>query len=143
MVAQRFPIEPGHVQRFLRTLGDPAADGDGPLAVPPTFTVANAEFDPDWWLRPRPGQPWFGSGRTPGEPGTGRGLHAEQHFAYHRAPVVGDSLHGTTRAGETWEKQGRHGALRFLEEITEWRDDAGELVVTERRVRVITEARRA
>jgi N-terminal half of MaoC dehydratase len=143
MVAQRFPIEPGHVQRFLRTLGDPAADGDGPLAVPPTFTVANAEFDPDWWLRPRSGQPWFGSGRTPGEPGTGRGLHAEQHFAYQRAPVVGESLHGTTRAGESWEKQGRHGALRFLEEITEWRDDAGELVVTERRVRVITEARRA
>ncbi len=140
MVAQRFPIEPGHVQRFLRSLGDPAADREGQLAVPPTFTVANAEFDPNWWLRPRSGESWFGSGRTPGEPGTGRGLHAEQHFVYHRPAVVGETLHGRTADGETWEKQGRRGKLRFLEEITEWRDDAGELVVTERKVRVITEA---
>jgi hypothetical protein len=137
MVAERFPIEPGNVRRFLRALGDPAADT--PRAVPPTYTMANVEFDPEWWLRPRPGTPWFGSGRAAGTPGTGKGLHAEQHFVYHRPLVVGETLHGSTRPGQEWEKQGRRGALRFMEEITEWRDDAGELVVSERRVRVITD----
>jgi len=123
---------------FLRSLGDPAADQDAPPVMPPTFTIANVEFDPEWWLRPRAGTAWFGSGRTPGEPGTGKGLHAEQHFVYHRHPVVGETLHGSAQPGETWEKQGRRGTLRFIEDITEWRDDAGDLVVTERRVRVIT-----
>jgi hypothetical protein len=41
--------------------------------------------------------------------------------------------------GRTWQKDGRRGRLNFIEDITEWRDDAGELVITERRVRVITE----
>jgi N-terminal half of MaoC dehydratase len=139
MVAQRFPIEAGHVQRFARALGDPAADGTGPLPVPPTFTMANAEFDAEWWLRPQPGAPWFGSGRTAGEPGTGKGLHAEQHYVYHRTPLVGETLHGSNTPARTWQKDGRRGQLNFIEDVTEWRDDAGELVVTERRVRVITE----
>src|SRR4051794_38809043 len=139
MVAQRFPIERGHVQRFARSLGDPAADGNRPLAVPPTFTMANAEFDPDWWLRPKPDEPWFGSGRTPGEPGTGKGLHAEQHYVYHRPIEVGEVLVGTNTPGRTWQKDGRRGRLNFIEDVTEWRSEAGELVVTERRVRVITE----
>jgi hypothetical protein len=139
MVAQRFPVEAGHVQRFARALGDPAADGDGELGVPPTFTMAGAEFDDDWWLRPRPGQLWFGSGRTAGEPGTGKGLHAEQHYVYHRTPAVGETLYGSNAMGRTWQKDGRRGRLNFIEDITEWRDDAGELVITERRVRVITE----
>jgi N-terminal half of MaoC dehydratase len=139
MVAQRFPIEAGHVQRFARSLGDPAADSGAPLPVPPTFTMANVEFDPEWWLRPQPGAAWFGSGRTAGEPGTGKGLHAEQHFVYHRTPVVGETLRGHNAVGRTWQKDGRRGRLNFVEDVTEWRDDAGDLVVTERRVRVITE----
>lgn len=138
MVAQQFPIEAGHVQRFRRAVGDPAADRSD-VAVPPTFTVANVEFDPDWWLRPREGQIWFGSGRSAGTPGTGRGLHAEQHFIYHRPARVGETLFGTTRPGDSWEKQGRRGTLQFSEEITEWRDDAGDLVISERRVRVLTQ----
>lgn len=138
MVASRFPIEAGHVQRFQRALGaDP--DLDAPPAVPPTFTVANAEFDPEWWLRPKPGEDWWGSGRAPGTPGTGKGLHAEQHFVYHRMPVVGEVIYGTSRPGATWDKVGRRGKLHFLEEITEWRDDGGELLIEERKIRVITE----
>jgi hypothetical protein len=141
MVAQRFPIEAGHVQRFARALGDPAADSGGPLAVPPTFTMANAEFDPEWWLRPKPGEAWWGSGRTAGEPGTGKGLHAEQHYAYERMPRVGETLHGRNTPGRTWQKDGRRGRLDFIEDVTEWRDDSGALVVTETRLRVITEGR--
>ena len=49
-------------------------------------------------------------------------------------------LTATVRDGETWEKQGRRGGkLVFVESITEYRDQAGELVVTARGVGVRTE----
>jgi hypothetical protein len=57
-----------------------------------------------------------------------------------RAVRVGDVLVFTTRAGEEWEKQGRSGRLRFRERITEYRDEAGELVVTARSVSVERQA---
>jgi hypothetical protein len=139
MVAERFPIEPGHVLRFTRALGQPDPEPTEPVTVPPTYTAASVEYDEQWWLRPQIGQPWFGSGRDAGTQGTGRGLHAEQHFVYHRPIQAGEVLHGEFHPGKTWEKRGRGGLLKFTEEITEWRDDAGQAVVTERRVRVTTE----
>jgi hypothetical protein len=176
MPAERFPIEEGHVLMFARSIGDPnpvyadreraEASEVGGLIAPPTFVQASAQFDPDYGLRPRIGQPWFGSGKTPsglqrggsrGEGGGsegagdaggrerrsgggGSGLHAEQHFTYHRTPRVGDVLTATTRPGERWEKQGRRaGVLVFSESITEYRDQDGELVVTARSVGVRTE----
>ena len=49
-------------------------------------------------------------------------------------------LTAETRAGERWEKEGkRAGKLLFSETITEYRDEAGELVVTARSVGVRTE----
>jgi hypothetical protein len=43
-------------------------------------------------------------------------------------------------AGSTWETQSvRAGVLRFEEEITRFTNRDGELVMTARRVRVITE----
>ena len=129
---------------FARSLG--AADPEGGLPAPgdpapPTFTSASAQFDPDNPLRPRPGAPWHGSGGDAGLVTTGAGgLHAEQHFTYHRPIRVGDVLVGTARPGEAWEKQGRSGRLRFREQIIEFRDEAGELVVTARSVSVLREA---
>jgi hypothetical protein len=144
MAARRFPVEAGHVLTFARALGaaDPAsglpAAGD---AAPPTFAIASAQFDPDYPLRPRPGAPWHGSGGDPGLVTEGAGgLHAEQHFTYHRPVRVGDVLAGLTRPGQEWEKHGRSGRLRFREQITEFRDEAGELVVTARSVSVQREA---
>ena len=67
-------------------------------------------------------------------------LHAEQHFTYHRPIRVGDVLIPATRPGEAWEKQGRSGRLRFREQITEFRDESGRLVVTARSVSVQREA---
>ena len=140
MAARRFPVEAGHVLAFARALGEPdPPDGlpePGDLA-PPTFAIASAQFDPDYPLRPRPGTPWHGSGGDAGLVTAGAGgLHAEQHFTYHRPIRVGDVLTRTTRPGEEWEKQGRSGRLRFREQITEFRDEAGELVVTARSVSV-------
>ena len=73
MAIEQFPIEAGHVLMFARAIGDPNpiyADADvaaasevGVIPAPPTFVTASAQFDPDYPLRPKPGQPWFGSGR--------------------------------------------------------------------------------
>ena len=152
---ERFPIEAGHIMLFARAIGDanPVFYRDDAVA-PPTFVQASAQFDPDYPLRPKLGKPWFGSGREPTGSrrdvgttasagrgsGSGTGLHAEQHFEYHRPLRAGDVLHAETRTGKTWEKQGRRaGKLVFNEMITEYRDQNGELVVTARSVGVRTE----
>jgi hypothetical protein len=152
---QRFPIEAGHILCFARAIGDAnpvyhgALTAADPVPAPPTFVQASAQFDADYPLRPRIGEPWFGSGReatgraaapASGGSGGGTGLHAEQHYEYHRPLRSGDVLTSTTRPGEGWEKQGRRGGrLVFAEIITEYRDGAGELVVTARTVGVRTE----
>ncbi len=159
MPVERFPVEEGAILLFARAIGDPNpvyADAEhaartevGGIVAPPTFVQSSAQFDPDYPLRPKIGQPWFGSGRNPtgrtssggggGAGGGGTGLHAEQEFEYHRPLRPGDVLSATTHPGKTWEKQGRSGKLVFSESITEYRDQQGELVVTARGVGVRTE----
>ncbi len=53
--------------------------------------------------------------------------------------MVGDVLHARGRKGETWEKQGRSGTLKFTELITEYLDADDEVVITARTVAVLTE----
>ncbi len=155
MALQRFPIEAGHIMLFARAIGDAnpayygAITGNDPVPAPLTFVQASAQFDPDYPLRPRIGEVWFGSGREatgrgaapmPGGDGGGTGLHAEQHYTYHRPLRAGDVLTSSTVQGLGWEKQGRRGGrLVFSEMITEYCDAAGEIVVTARTVGVRTE----
>ena len=157
MAAKTFPVEASHILMFARSVGDDNqvyADADyaktteaGGIIAPPTFAQASAQFDPDYFLRPKIGQPWFGSGknatgitREPGGGGGGGGLHAEQHFEYHRQMRPGDVLSATSFPGKTWEKEGkRSGKLVFSESVTEYRDQNGELVITARGVGVRTE----
>jgi hypothetical protein len=151
MAIAKFPIEAGHILMFARAIGDDNpiyADEDyaagtepGAVIAPPTFMQASAQFDPEYFLRPKADEPWLGSGKEAtsiagteaednGESGGG-GLHAEQHFEYHRHPQVGDVLSATVRDGKSWEKVSKKsGILRFSEEVTEYRDQNGELVVT-------------
>jgi acyl dehydratase len=164
MAVEKFAVEASHIMMFARSIGDPnpvyhdeeaaRATEAGGIIAPPTFAQASAQFDPDYRLRPKIGEPWMGSGKeatgiAPQEPGpaddapTGmgaRGLHAEQHFEYHRHLRPGDVLTATVKPGETWEKQSkRAGTLKFSETITEYRDQNGELVITARGVGVTTE----
>jgi acyl dehydratase len=161
MAVERFPVEATHIMMFARSIGDENpiyadeayARGTevGGIIAPPTFVQASAQFDPDYPLRPKSGAPWFGSGREPtgvtanpmggsGSGGGGTGLHAEQHFEYHRVVRPGDVLTAETRVGNSWEKQGRRGGkLVFTEMVTEYRDEHGEPVVTARTVSVRTE----
>src|SRR5258707_9995517 len=58
---------------FARSIGDPnpiyadeeyaAGTEIGGIVAPPTFAQASAQYDPDYILRPKIGEPWFGSGR--------------------------------------------------------------------------------
>lgn len=159
MSAKTFPVEAGHILLFARSIGDEnpvytdadAAKGTeaGGIIAPPTFVQASAQFDPNYGLRPKIGQPWFGSGKNPtgrvassggAGGGNGGGLHAEQHYEYHRPLRAGDVLTAETKPGKTWEKEGRRsGKLVFSESVTEYRDQKGELVVTARGVGVRTE----
>jgi hypothetical protein len=147
--AIEFPVEAGHILMFQRAIGESEPRTD---LAPPTFVQASAQYDPDYPLRPKVGEPWFGSGGTPtgatkspvsgdgGDGGGGTGLHAEQRYEYHRPVRAGDVLTATTRSGNRWTKTGRRGGtLNFMEMVTEYRDQNGDLVVTATSVGVITE----
>jgi hypothetical protein len=155
MAVEKFPIEAGHIILFARAVGEKNPlyfDEDhakstepGGIIAPPTFVQSSAQFDPDYPLRPKIGEAWFGSGKNPTgitdvSGGVGRGLHAEQHYEYHRQLKPGDVLSATSKPGKTWEKEGRRaGKLKFSEQVTEYRDQNGELVITARSVGVQTE----
>ncbi|WP_397419565.1 MaoC family dehydratase N-terminal domain-containing protein [Phenylobacterium sp.] len=159
MAAERFPVEEGHILMFARSIGDEnvvytdrekaKATEAGGIIAPPTFVQSSAQFDPNYFLRPKVGQPWFGSGKNAtgvtrasggGGGGGGGGLHAEQHYEYHRPLRAGDVLTSKTFPGKTWEKEGRRsGKLVFSESVTEYRNQDGDLVVTARGVGVRTE----
>ncbi|MFI5314978.1 MAG: MaoC family dehydratase N-terminal domain-containing protein [Myxococcota bacterium] len=169
MAVKTFPIEASHILMFARAVNDPNpvyADAEyarrsevGGIIAPPTFTQSSAQFDPDYFLRPKIGQPWFGSGKEPsgalrrappgGGSGSGEsrpsgaaagGLHAEQHFEYHAPLRAGDVLTAESKPGKTWEKEGKRGGkLHFSESVTEYRNQHGQLVVTARGVGVRTE----
>ena len=139
-----FPVEASHILMFARALGDENPAYRDATIAPPTFPQAVAQFDPDYHLRPKPGEPWFGSAATPsttGGPPAGSGaLHAEMEFEYHRHIGPGDVLSVATRPGREWEKSSRRaGRLQFRERITEYRDQTGALVITARNVGVVTE----
>ena len=166
MAVDRFSVEPSHIMMFARAIGDPneiyrdaeyaAGTEVGHMIAPPTFAQASAQFDDEYFLRPKPGKPWFGSAKSPSglmdlpaseekkggaaSPGNAAGLlHAEQHFEYHRHPAPGDVLSAKSFAGKSWEKEGKKGGkLMFSESVTEYRDQNGELVVTATGVSVIT-----
>jgi acyl dehydratase len=149
-----FPVEASHIMMFARAIGDTSPvyhDAEaakqsevGGIIPPPTFVQAMAQFDPDYFLRPKPGQKWFGSAKGPsgveGKPTSSGGLHAEQHYEYHLPVHPGDVLTAETKPGKTWERESkRAGKLTFRERVTEYRNQKGELVVTARGVGVTTE----
>ncbi len=141
-----FPVEATHIMMFRRSIGDYSVPDTGmeDAAAPPTFPRAVAQFDPDYFLRLKVDEPWFGSGKNPsgieGKPTSSGGLHAEQHFEFERPVRPGDVLYVTEKDGKTWERESkRAGTLKFSERIMEYRDGDGELVCTSRSVGVKTE----
>jgi hypothetical protein len=157
MAVEKFPVESAHVRMFAYAIGDDnpvyrdedyaRAEGFENILAPPTFATAEIHFDPTSGLRrrkrtsPAPEGP---SGSEGGGGGAaqpqGTGLHAEQHYEYHRPLRVGDVLTKTSLPPRTWEREGRRaGKLHFSEVTSEYRDQNGELVLTARMVGVRTE----
>src|SRR5262249_53395436 len=86
-----FPVEATHIMMFARALDDPTGVSHDPKAratAPPPCVQAVAHFDPASHMPPKPGQPGFGPAKTAsgieGKPASSGGLHAEQHYEYHR-----------------------------------------------------------
>jgi hypothetical protein len=121
----------------------------GDVVAPPTFGIASAHWNPGYGLRGArkiPAQksqpaPRAGGARSGGGGGSlARVLHGEQRFAYHKPLQPGMKLVVTTRAGKSWEKEGKKGGkLKFSETVSEYRDEAGELVLVATSVGVLTE----
>ena len=138
MVAKRFPVEAGQIMLFARAVYDPnpiyfdeeyaKTTEVGHIIAPPTFLRVQMQYDDDWALRPRIGQPWLGSGRAPtGIPsdqrsgGGGSGFGAGNEFEYHRQLRPGDVLTGKDAGTRTWTREGRRGGtLHFSQSTTEF-----------------------
>jgi acyl dehydratase len=162
MAIDKFLVEASHIMMFARSVGDanPIYHDEeyaeksemGGIIAPPTFAQSSAQFDPDYFLRPKvSGDGWFGSGKeaTGSKPSSGSGgggggaamgLHAEQHFEYHLPLKAGDVLSATSKPGKSWQKESkRAGTLKFSESVTEYRNQNGDLVITATGVGVQTE----
>jgi len=123
---QTITIEQGPVRAFAASIKDDpdrytGADAPTPLTWP---------FVMSYWGS-------MGAGGAAGLPierlrGPGRMiLHGEQAFEYHRAPRVGETLTGTGRISDVYEKDTSSATMEFYVRETEWRDAAGEPVVTD------------
>jgi peroxisomal enoyl-CoA hydratase 2 len=66
-------------------------------------------------------------------------LHGEQEYEFERPVIVGEVLTGTTTLVDVSQKEGgRGGTMTFAVYETEYRDQNGDLVVTERITRIET-----
>jgi len=119
-------IEQGPVRIFAAALKDDpgrytGADGATPVTWP--FVMA-------YWGS-------TGTERAAGLPleqlrGPGRMiLHGEQAFDVHRPPRIGETLTGTARISEVYEKDTSSATMEFYVREVAWADAAGEPVVTE------------
>jgi hypothetical protein len=162
----RFPVDLTSIMLFASAVGetnpiyyDEAYAKTTPLGTviaPPTFAAASAHWDPSYFLRgvrkipapkprkPAPASAAPASGGGGGSSGGGganltRVLHGEQRYVYHQPMQPGMRLTVTQHPGKSWEKEGkRGGTMRFSETITEYRDEAGELVTTAISVGIVT-----
>src|SRR3954470_3197458 len=129
----RVRIEAAAVMILARVLDDadpvyssPAAAhaaGFASVPAPPTFTfvMAHSGAFPD--LQPAGGTGSLFAGAAAGAAGMSRRglyLHGEQHFTYHRQPLVGDVLEGRMRVSEPVARQARRGPMEVTFFQTEW-----------------------
>ncbi len=161
MADYEFPVDRTGILNFAAALGErnriywdeafAKATPLGGVIAPPTFAVSSALWNPSYGLRgirqiperPEPAPeraPAAASTTKSGGGDSSRLLHGEQRFEYHQPLRPGMRLAAQTRAGRSWQKDGkRGGTLRFSESITEYRDERGELIVTATSVGIITE----
>lgn len=113
-------IEAGKIREFaMATVCDnPAYFGDTAV-VPPTFLMTSA-----FWTSPENAA--WGHER----PNFERLLHGEQEFTFHgQLPRAGSRLTGVAKIADVYEKEGKRGGImKFIETVTEYRDENGTLL---------------
>jgi len=136
---EEFRIEAGKVEEFARAVkednpafrDEAAAAEQGFDAVPAPLTFARVSTFPRYRVV------------------EGRGIdigfrqeyaiHGEQEYEYERALEVGDVLTGETTLVDVYERDGgRGGTMTFAVLETEYRDQDGDLVLTERSTAIET-----
>jgi hypothetical protein len=125
--SQTIVIEQGPVRAFAKAIKDDPDRYTGPAApTPPTWP-----FVMSYWGS-------MGQGGAAGLPidklrGPGRMiLHGEQEFDFVRPPQVGETLTGTGRISEVYERDTSSATMEFYVRETEWCDEAGQVVCTDR-----------
>lgn len=136
-------VERGKVREFVTAVRDEnpvyrdadvaAEQGLDEVPAPPTFTqVARhpryqpADFDDD-------GIQGFDLGFD-----EARTVHGEQEYEFERPALVGETLTGTTTLTDVSQREGSDGTMTFAVLTTEYRNDDGELLVTERKTAIET-----
>lgn len=135
-------VEAGKVAEFAAAIGDDdpvyrdreaaAERGLDRRPAPPTFTRTSMfpRYRPD------------GVGRLGFDVGFDirYELHGEQYYEFERPVYVGDTLSATTTLSDAYEREGRDGdTLTFAVLETEYIDESGALVVTERETLIETD----
>lgn len=132
---QTITIEQGPVRAFATAV----------LDDPDRYTGEGADTPPTW---PFVMSYWgsMGTGGAAGLPmdrlrGTGRMiLHGEQAFDINRPPKVGETLTGSGRISEVYERETSSAVMEFYVRETDWRDTVGDPVVTERFTLIVRRA---
>ena len=124
-------IERGKIAELARSIGAQHRDhfeGDAPIA-PATFLTTMFH----WERLVEGSNPWHRVQMS-----KERGMHASQTYTFFGPPPrAGDKLTGRSRIDRIHDKQGRRGgALTFVEMVTEFTNEAGELVAEARMVAV-------
>jgi acyl dehydratase len=123
---QTVTIEEGPVRIFAASLKDDPARYVDAGTAPATWPFVMA-----FWGSGGRG----GAGNLPIERLRGPGrmiLHGEQEFEYHRPVRIGETLTGTSRISDVYERDTSSAVMEFYVKETSWADEAGEPVVDER-----------
>jgi hypothetical protein len=125
--SQTIVIEQGPVRAFAKSVKDDPDRYTGEGAPTPVTWPFSMSF---WGS--------MGEGGAAGLPldklrGPGRLiLHGEEDFEIHRQPKVGETLTGTSRISDVYEKDTSSATMEFYVRETEWRDEADQTVLAER-----------
>jgi acyl dehydratase len=139
-------IERGPVTQFAASVTDTnpvyrsrdaaMAAGLDDIPAPPTYFFSAASF---WGAFPEDQPSDAVPGRNPTMEVIGKlmakggiVLHGEQEFEYHKAIVVGDRISSEGKVVDLYEKPTKDKTMTFLVTENQYRNQAGELVLTAR-----------
>ena len=129
------PVEKSHIMMFARSIGDANPkyyeEKDENVIAPPTFIQSSAQFDPDYFLRPKiGGDNWFGSGKeATGMKSSGSGSGGEVPGSDAKNPAS-DSIY-------TYSRSTAPAAVMLSKFITTTNISMSKKVAQERTARVV------